>query len=128
MIVSKTVYVNRLPPKDATVHLLEAISSCSPEEIKKPNPTPDLHYFEMYWFSKGVGGVQKNILRLLFPTYRDAVEQREAMFQRLFGATPGWIDDYYTPGFKAIQQEIKISRENRINLEKWKAKYDKSMR
>ena len=117
----ETVYVNRLPPKDAVVHLLEAISSCSPEEIKKPNPQPDLHYFEMYWYSKKRGGgVRKNILRLLYPTYHDAVEEREAMFKRLFGCTPDWVDGYYAPQLRSIDRELKISRQNRIALKKWR--------
>lgn len=128
MIVVKTVYVKRLPPKNAMVHLQDAISSCSPEEIKKPHPSPDLHYFEMYWYSPAVGGVQKNVLRLLYPTYRMAVEEHDKMFDRLFGNTKDWVDDYYTPQFKEIQKEILISRENRRILEAWKAKYDKGLR
>lgn len=128
MIVVKTVYVKRLPPKNAMVHLQDAISSCSPEEIRKPHPSPDLHYFEMYWYSPAVGGVQKNVLRLLYPTYRMAVEEHDKMFNRLFGNTKDWVDDYYTPQFKEIEKEILISRENRRILEMWKAKYDKGLR
>lgn len=128
MIVVKTVYVKRLPPKNAMVHLQDAISSCSPEEIRKPHPSPDLHYFEMYWYSPAVGGVQKNVLRLLYPTYRMAVEEHDKMFDRLFGNTKDWVDDYYTPQFKEIEKEILISRENRRILEMWKAKYDKGLR
>ena len=124
MIVVKTVYAKRLPPKNANVHLTPAVSSCSAEEIKKPNPTPDLHYFEMYWYTKAVGGVQKNILRLLYPNYKMAVEEYEMMHQRLFGKTEGWIDDYYEPQFKEMQKEIKICKENREKLERWKAKYE----
>lgn len=124
MVVVKTVYVKRLPPKNANIHLLSACSSCSPEEIKKPNPKPDLHYFEIYWYTKAVGGVQKNILRLLYPTYQMAVEEHDAMFDRLFGNTDGWIDDYYEPQFKEMQKEIKICKENREILERWKAKYE----
>ena len=127
-MVVKTVYVKRLPPKDTLVRLADAISSCSPEEIQKPNPQPDLHYFEMYWYTPAVGGVQKNILRLLFPSYRDAVEEHNKMFNRLFGKTEGWIDEYYVPGFKAIHKECLISKENRKNLELWKSKYDQNMR
>lgn len=126
MIVVKTVYAKRLPPKNANVHLTPAVSSCSAEEIKKPNPTPDLHYFEMYWYTKAVGGVQKNILRLLYPNYKMAVEEYETMHQRLFGKTEGWVDDYYEPYLTAMKQEILISKENRIALEKWKQKYDRS--
>lgn len=125
MIVVKTVYAKRLPPKNTPVHLVPAVSSCSPEEIKKPNPKPDLHYFEMVWYSKAYGGVQKNILRLLYPTYKMAVEEYEAMFQRLFGKTEGWVDDYYEPQLAAMKQEILISKENRKVLEKWKQKYDR---
>lgn len=125
MIVVKTVYVKRLPPKNAIVHINSAISSCSPEEIKRPNPSPDLHYFELYWYTKVFGGAQKNILRLLYPTYQMAVEEHEKMYQRLFGNTEGWVDAYYDPQFKAIQKEIKISKENRKILEEWKAKYEK---
>lgn len=124
MIVVKTVYVKRLPPKNAIVHLNSAISSCSPEEIKKPNPRPDLHYFEMYWFTQAVGGVQKNILRLLYPTYKMACEEYENMHQKLFGNTDGWIDEYYDSQFKETQKELLISRENRRILELWKAKYE----
>lgn len=124
MIVVRTVYVKRMPPKNAIVHLNTAISSCSPEEIKKPNPKPDLHYFEMYWFSQAVGGVQKNVLRFLYPTYKMACEEYEIMQQRLFGKTEGWIDEYYEPQFKEIQKEIMISKENRKILEEWKAKYE----
>lgn len=123
MMIVKTEYVKRLPPKNAIVYLLDAISSCSPEEIKKPNPSPDLHYFEMYWYTPAFGGVKKNVLRLLFPSYKDAVEQHNIMYQKLFGNTDGWVDEYYEPQFKAIQKEIKISRENRKILEEWKAKY-----
>ena len=123
-MVVKTEYVKRLPPKNATVHLLDAVSSCSPEEIKRPNPKPDLHYFEMYWYTAAFGGVKKNVLRLLFPTYKDAVEQHNIMYQQLFGNTKDWIDDFYEPKFRAIEKEIKISRENRKILEKWKAKYE----
>ena len=124
MIVVKTVYAKRLPPKNANVHLTPALSSCSAEEIKKPNPTPDLHYFEMYWYTKAVGGVQKNILRLLYPNYKMAVEEYEMMHQRLFGNTDDWIDDYYESQFKEMQKEIKICKENREILERWKAKYE----
>ena len=124
MIVVKTVYAKRLPPKNANVHLTPAVSSCSAEEIKKPNPTPDLHYFEMYWYTKAVGGVQKNILRLLYPNYKMAVEEYEMMLLRLFGKTEGWIDGYYEPQFKEMQKEIKICKENREKLERWKAKYE----
>ena len=124
MIVVKTVYAKRLPPKNANVHLTPAGSSCSAEEIKKPNPTPDLHYFEMYWYTKAVGGVQKNILRLLYPNYKMAVEEYEMMHQRLFGNTDDWIDDYYESQFKEMQKEIKICKENREILERWKAKYE----
>ena len=124
MIVVKTVYVKRLPPKKTLVRLAPAISSCSPEEIKRPNPSPDLHYFELYWYTQAVGGAQKNILRLLYPTYKMAVEEYEKMYQRLFGNTNDWIDDYYEPQIKAIQKEIKISKENRKVLEEWKAKYE----
>ena len=127
MIVVKTVYVKRLPPKDAIVHLRDAISSCSPEELKKPNPQPDLHYFELYWYTRTVGGVKKNILRLLYPTYKMAVAECNAMFKRLFGSTQDWIDEYYEPRFEAINKEIKISKENRKNLERWKAKYDQGL-
>lgn len=124
MIVVKTVYAKRLPPKNANVHLTPAVSSCSAEEIKKTNPTPDLHYFEMYWYTKAVGGVQKNILRLLYPNYKMAVEEYEMMHQRLFGNTDDWIDDYYESQFKEMQKEIKICKENREILERWKAKYE----
>ena len=124
MIVVKTVYAKRLPPKNANVHLTPAVSSCSAEEIKKQNPTPDLHYFEMYWYTKAVGGAQKNILRLLYPSYKMAVEEYEIMHQRLFGKTDDWIDDYYEPQFKEMQKEIKICKENRETLERWKQKYD----
>ena len=124
MIVVKTVYVKRLPPKNALVHLNSAVSSCSPEEIKKPNPKPDLHYFEMYWFTKAFGGAQKNVLRLLYPTYKMACEEYEAIHDRLFGNTKGWIDDYYEPQMREMQKEILISRENRAVLEAWKAKYE----
>lgn len=127
MIVVKTVYVKRLPPKNATVYLLDACSSCSPEEIKKPNPKPDLHYFEIYWYTQAVGGTQKNILRLLFPNYKMAVEEHDAMHDRLFGKTSDWIDPYYEPQFKAIQSELKISRENRETLKRWKEKYEQYM-
>jgi len=126
-MVVRTVYVKRLPPKNATVHLLDAISSCSPEEIKRPNPTPDLHYFEIYWYTPMVGGVQKNILRLLFPTYKIAQQQHDIMYQKLFGNTEGWCDSYYKEGLKAVQKELKISRENRKTLEKWKDKYDQGL-
>jgi hypothetical protein len=78
----------------------------------------------MYWYTKAVGGAQKNILRLLFPSYKMAVEEYEIMHQRLFGNTDGWIDDYYEPQFKEIQKEIKICKENRETLERWKQKYD----
>lgn len=124
MIVVKTVYAKRLPPKNVNVHLTPAVSSCSAEEIKKPNPTPDLHYFEMYWYTKAVGGAQKNILRLLYPSYKMAVEEYEIMHQRLFGNTDDWVDDYYEPQFKEMQKEIKICKENREILERWKAKYE----
>ena len=124
MMVVKTVYVKRLPPKNTTVHLLNAISSCSPEEIKKPNPKPDLHYFEMYWYTPSFGGVQKNVLRLLFPTYKDAVEQHDIMYKKMFGNTDGWVDKYYEEGLKNLKKELKISKENRQTLEKWKAKYE----
>lgn len=124
MIVVRTVYVKRLPPKNAIVRLTPAISSCSPEEIKKPNPKPDLHYFEMYWYSPAVGGVQKNILRLLYPTYKMASEEYDIMHNKLFGNTKDWIDDWYEPQFKEMQKEIMISRENRRILEEWKAKYE----
>lgn len=127
MIVVKTVYVKRLPPKNATVHLLSACSSCSPEELKRPNPKPDLHYFEICWYTQAVGGAQKNVLRLLFPNYRMAVEEHDAMHERLFGKTQDWIDPYYEPQFKAIQKEILISKENRETLKKWKEKYDQYM-
>lgn len=127
MMIVKTVYVNKLPPKNTIVHLLDAISSCSPEEIKKPHPEPDLHYFEMYWYTPVFGGVKKNVLRLLFPTYKDAVEQREIMFQKLYGGTKDWVDDYYNRQFKTLQKELKISRENREMLKKWKLKYDTSV-
>lgn len=124
MIVVRTVYVKRLPPKNAIVHIDSAISSCSPEEIKRPNPKPDLHYFELYWYTKGVGGAQKNILRLLYPTYKMACEEHDIMYKKLFGNTENWIDDYYDPQFKAIQKEIKISKENRKILEGWKEQYE----
>lgn len=128
MIVVKTVYVKRLPPKNAIVHLNSAISSCSPEEIKKPNPKPDLHYFEMYWFTKSVGGAQKNVLRLLYPTYQMACEEHDVMMNKLFGNTHGWVDDYYEPQFAEMQKELKISRENREILEEWKRKYDQGIK
>lgn len=124
MIVVKTVYVKRLPPKNAIVHINSAVSSCSPEEIKRANPSPDLHYFELYWYTKAFGGAQKNVLRMLYPNYKMAVEEHDRMFQRLFGNTNDWVDDYYEPQFKALQKEIKISKENRKILEDWKAKYD----
>ena len=124
MIVVKTVYAKRLAPKNANVHLTPAVSSCSAEEIKKPNPTPDLHYFEMYWYTKAVGGVQKNILRLLYPNYKMAVEEYEMMHQRLFFFIDDWIDDYNESQLKEMQKEIKICKENREILERWKAKYE----
>lgn len=127
MIVVRTVYVKRLPPKNAVLHLSPAISSCSPEEIKKPNPRPDLHYFEMYWYTQAFGGVQKNVLRLLYPTYKMACEEYDIMQQRLFGKTEGWVDEYYESHLKELQKEIKISKENRRNLERWKAKYDQGL-
>lgn len=111
MVFIKTVYVSRFPPKTAIVHLRPAISSCSPEEIKKPNPSPDLHYFEMYWYSKMVGGLQKNVLRLLYPDYQTACEEYEKTFQHMFGNTEGWIDEYYARRLKKrmkqnVQTEI----------------------
>ena len=124
MIVVKTVYVKRLPPKNAVIHLISACSSCSPEELKKPNPQPDLHYYEIYWYTRAVGGMQKNILRLLYPTYKMAVEEHDAMYKRLFGATEGFVDEYYESQLKALQNEIKISKENRKTLEKWRTKYE----
>ena len=124
MVVVKTVYVKRLPPKNATVRLLSAISSCSPEEIKKPNPKPDLHYFEMYWYTPSFGGVQKNVLRLLFPTYKIAQEQHDIMFNKLFGNTVDWCDDYYQMRQDELKKELKISKENRKIMEDWKKKYD----
>ena len=127
MIVVRTVYVKKLPPKNTIVHLQNAISSCSPEEIKKPNPQPDLHYFEMYWYTPAVGGVQKNILRLLYPTYKMAVEEHDVMYQKLFGNTDGWVDEYYESQFKEMKKEIKISKENRQVLEKWRAKYEQGL-
>ena len=128
MIVVKTVYVKKLPPKNTVVHLRPAISSCSPEEIKKQNPSPDLHYFELYWNSPAVGGVQQNVLRFLYPTYKMAVEEHDKMFDKLFGNTDGWIDKYYESQLKSLKKEFEISRENRKTLEKWKAKYDTSLR
>lgn len=128
MIVVRTVYVKRLPPKNAIVHLNPAISSCSPEEIKKANPKPDLHYFEMYWYSSAVGGVQKNILRLLYPSYKMAYEEYNVMHDKLFGKTNDWIDDYYDSQFKEMEKEIMISRQNRKILEDWKRKYDAGAR
>lgn len=117
---AEIVYVNKMPPRGVTVRLLEAISSCSPEEIKKPNPVPDMHYFELYWYSKKPGGGwQKNILRLLYPTYRDAVNEREAMFRRLFGGTPDWVDREYESQIKKINSELKVARRNRENLKQW---------
>lgn len=127
MVVVKTVYVKRLPPKNANIHLMDAISSCSPEEIKKPNPKPDLHYFEMYWYSPTFGGVKKNVLRLLFPSYKDAQKQHDILFQKLFGNTRDWIDEYYEEGLEAMKQELKISAENRNIIEEWKAKYDQGL-
>ena len=128
MIVVRTVFVKRLPPKNAVIHLNSAISSCSPEEIKKPNPKPDLHYFEMYWFTQAVGGVQKNVLRLLYPTYKMAVEEHDSMYRKLFGNTNGFVDEYYESQLKELQKEIKISKENRKTLERWKAKYDQGVK
>lgn len=128
MIVVRTVYVKKLPPKNTVIHLQSAISSCSPEEIKKPNPKPDLHYFEMYWYTQAVGGVQKNVLRLLYPTYKMAVEEHDAMYRRLFGNTEEWVDEYYESQLKAIKNEIKISKENRLTLQKWKEKYEQGLR
>lgn len=128
MIVVRTVYVKRLPPKNAIVHLNPAISSCSPEEIKRPNPKPDLHYFEMYWFSPAVGGVQKNILRLLYPSYTMAYEEYNSMHDKLFGKTQGWVDDYYESQLKEMQKELMVSRQNRKILEDWKKKYDAGVR
>ena len=128
MIVAKTVYVKRLPPRNTLIYIRDAISSCSPEEIKKANPKPDLHYFEIYWYTQTFGGVQKNILRLLFPSYRDAVEQHDIMYKKLFGNTDDWVDDYYNDGIKALQKEIKISKENRMILEEWRQKYDQGLR
>lgn len=128
MIVVKTVYVKRLPPKNAIIHLVSACSSCSPTEIKKENPKPDLHYFEMVWYSKAVGGVQKNILRLLYPTYKMAVEEHDKMQQRLFGRTEDWVDEWYEPQMEAIKKEIQISKENRKILEEWKAKYERGIK
>lgn len=127
MIVVRTVYVKKLPPKNTIVHLQNAISSCSPEEIKKPNPQPDLHYFEMYWYTPAVGGVQKNILRLLYPTYKMAVEEHDVMYQKLFGNTDGWVDEYYESQLKETKKEIKISKENRQVLEKWRTKYEQGL-
>ena len=124
MIVVRTVYVKRFPPKNTVVRLLPAISSCSPEQLKKEKPSPDLHYFEMYWYTPSFGGLQKNVLRLLYPTYKMACEEYEKMYQRLFGKTEGWIDDYYEPQLKEMQKEIKICKENRETLERWKQKYD----
>lgn len=100
MVIVKTVYVKRMPPKSANVHLRPACSSCSPEEIRKPNPTPDLHYFEMYWYTTTFGGIQKNILRLLYPDYKSAAEEYEQTFQRMFGNTQDWVDDYYAERLK----------------------------
>ena len=128
MIVVKTVYVKRLPPKNAIIHLVSACSSCSPAEIKKENPKPDLHYFEMVWYSKAVGGVQKNILRLLYPTYKMAVEEHDKMQQRLFGRTEDWVDEWYEPQMEAIKKEIQISKENRKILEEWKTKYERGIK
>lgn len=128
MIVVRTVYVKKLPPKNTIVHLQSAISSCSPEEIKKPNPKPDLHYFEMYWYTPAVGGVQKNILRLLYPTYKMAVEEHDIMYKKLFGNTDGWVDEYYESQSKIAKKEIKISKENRLTLQKWKDKYEQGLR
>ena len=127
MIVVRTVYVKKLPPKNTIVHLQNAISSCSPEEIKKPNPQPDLHYFEMYWYTPAVGGVQKNILRLLYPTYKMAVEEHDVMYQKLYGNTDGWVDEYYESQLKETKKEIKISKENRQVLEKWRTKYEQGL-
>lgn len=124
MIIVKTVYVKRLPPKKTIIHINPAISSCSPEEIKKPNPKPDLHYFEIYWYSQAVGGVQKNVLRLLYPTYQMAVEEHDAFFDRFFGNTDDWVDDYYEYQLKSLRKELKISKENRLTLQKWKEKYE----
>ena len=128
MIVVRTVYVKKLPPKNTVIHLQSAISSCSPEEIKKPNPKPDLHYFEMYWYTPAVGGVQKNILRLLYPTYKMAVEEHDIMYKKLFGNTEGWVDEYYESQSKTTKKEIKISKENRLTLQKWKDKYEQGLR
>ena len=124
MIVVRTVYVKKLPPKNSIVHLNPAISSCSPEEIKRPNPRPDLHYFELYWYTQAVGGAQKNILRMLYPTYKMAVEEHDALQQKLFGNTEGWIDEYYDEQLKEIKKELKISKENRLTIQKWKDKYE----
>lgn len=128
MVIVKTVYVKRMPPKNAIVHLRPAISSCSPEEIKKTNPQPDLHYFEMYWYTPAVGGVQQNILRLLYPTYQMACQEYDKMFEKLFGKTDEWIDEYYDEQLKGLKTEFKISRENRHQLNIWKEKYEKELR
>lgn len=125
MIVVRTVYVKRLPPKNTLIRLLPAISSCSPQEIKKPNPSPDLHYFEIYWYSQAVGGVQKNVLRLLYPSYKIAVEEHDSMYKKLFGNTEDWVDDYYESQLKKTKKEIMLSAENRKIIEKWKNKYRK---
>lgn len=120
MIVVRTVYVKRLPPKKTIIHINPAISSCSPEEIKKPNPRPDLHYFEIYWYTQAVGGVQKNVLRLLYPTYKMAVEEHDAMYKKLYGQTENWVDEYYESQLKELRKKIKISKENRLTLQKWR--------
>ena len=127
MIVVKTVYVKKLPPKNTIIHLQSAISSCSPEEIKRPNPSPDLHYFEIYWYTKVFGGAQKNILRFLYPTYQMAVEEHDRFFEKMFGNTEDWVDAYYEPQIRSLQKELKISRENRRVLENWRQKYEQSV-
>ena len=127
MIVVKTVYVKRLPPKNTIIHLNAAISSCSPEEIKKPNPTPDLHYFEMYWFTQAVGGFQKNVLRLLFPTYKMACEEHDVVYKRLYGGTEGWIDEWYDNQITKLKEMLKTAKENKKALQEWDKNYGKNM-
>lgn len=119
MVIVKTVYVNKLPPKNTVIHLVNAVSSCSPEEIKKPHPKPDLHYFEMFWYTPAFGGFQKNIIRMLYPSYDIAVEQHDIMQKKLFGNSENWIDSYYEAELKTIKKELKISRDNRIKMKRW---------
>jgi len=118
------VYVKKLPEnkKNINFRFNSAISSCSAQMIKSPNPTPDLHYFEIYWLeriNKRNMDFVKKILRVYCDSYRAAQEKQQSEYNRLVGGLEdGYVDEDLDAQVRAQQLSARVGRDNYARMKR----------